>query len=501
MFHVRVFLASLIALLTIAGGATAGTWLQAETDHFIVRGEVSERTLRKWTLKLSAFDAVMRANYPAAVAGREPQKVHVYLVNGRRPLQAVSPGVSPAVAGFYNLNTHEPFLIADVSASGRDVERAERVAEVILFHEYAHHFMRAYLPGAVPAWLSEGWAEYFGATEIDDDKVVVGGNARGGVLFSDWLPMEQVFAGRPTAGDQANRFYAQAWIFTHYMQATPERAAQLARILDLVGQGQPSAAAVQTVTGMDMATLARTLKGYTRLTTMTFDNPLKTAPAITVTPMPDAADDVQLDWLHAARGCRGDEGFVERLRAKAAQHADDPYAQRILAQAEFQCGDAAAGEAIVDRLLAKAPNDLDALRIGALNLAYLAARTPSRRAELFQKARTFAARGYALDKADAPLLYAYVLARRVQPGYPTANDVASIKTAMALSPSVSQIILLGGEVLLRSGRRDEGRALLMEVANNPHGGPMAAFARRLLERDAADVGEALTAAGKEGPGS
>ncbi|WP_091743007.1 hypothetical protein [Phenylobacterium immobile] len=438
-------LTAAIALLTV-GQAAAAPWLQAETDRFILRGEVSERVIRDYATKLAVFDVVLRANYPRATAGRATQKLHVYLVKDRNALRVVNPAVPLTVAGFFTSPAIEPFAIADVSAP-------EGLGQVFLFHEYAHNFMRAYMPGATPAWLAEGLAEYYGVTKIDDDKISIGGNSRGGVLFSVWLPMADVLSKAPfeMSRDERNRFYAQSWIFVHYMQSTPERLQQLGRILDLIGQGQSSVTAVQTVTGMDMPTLTRTLQAYRRITAITFPNPLKTAPAITVTRMPEPAADFQLDWLHAVRGCADDPAFIGRLRAKATRHPDEPYVQRILAQAEFRCGDPAAGEVIIDRLLAKDANDVDALRIGALNLAYAAAAHPDGRAERFQKARNLAARGYALDKADAPLIYAYVFARRVQPGYPTANDVASVRTALALSPSVGAITMLAGEVLMRSG--------------------------------------------------
>lgn len=489
----RRLIAPLFALVVCvaAGQAAAAPWLRIETDRFIVHGDVSERAIRDYTAKLVAFDAVLRANYPSAAARRPPQKLDVYLVDRRTDLRVINPSLSPNVAGFYATVAIEPFFVADISTdNSRD---PGRLADVVLFHEYAHHFMRAYLPGAIPAWLNEGWAEYFGATVIDDDKVTVGGVARGGSLFSVWLPMEDVFSKTvfELPRDQVDRFYAQAWIFVHYMQATPERTRQLGQILESIGKGQSSVAAITSVTGMDIAALTRELKAYRRITAMTFPNPTKTAPALTVTRESDASDDLQLDWLRSVLGCGGDQAFIAGVRAKAARHPDDPYAQRILAHAEFRCGDPKAGEATIDRILAQRPDDVATLRVGAVDLAYSAANDRARTRDMLQKARALAAHGYALDPNNGAAIFAYVMARRVQPGFPTPNDVTSIRTALALLPSVPHVALLAGEVLMRSGQRGEGRALLLEVANNPHGGPMAAFARRLLARNDSDVSEAL----------
>jgi hypothetical protein len=43
--------------------------------------------------------------------------------------------------------------------------------EVILFHEYTHHFMLKYAPFPYSAWYSEGFAEYYSSTKFLDDDV------------------------------------------------------------------------------------------------------------------------------------------------------------------------------------------------------------------------------------------------------------------------------------------------------------------------------------------
>ena len=56
---------------------------------------------------------------------------------------------------------------------------------IVLLHEYAHHFMISNSPFALPAWYSEGGAEFFGATRFNEDGgLTLGLPARNAALTS-----------------------------------------------------------------------------------------------------------------------------------------------------------------------------------------------------------------------------------------------------------------------------------------------------------------------------
>ena len=46
-------------------------------------------------------------------------------------------------------------------------------ADVILFHEYVHHFMLQHFSVAYPAWFVEGYAELFSNTRFERDGTIV----------------------------------------------------------------------------------------------------------------------------------------------------------------------------------------------------------------------------------------------------------------------------------------------------------------------------------------
>jgi hypothetical protein len=67
-------------------------------------------------------------------------------------------------------------------------------ADVVLQHEYTHHFMNQYGNGAMPAWLVEGLAEYFSTANVDGEQVRLGTASPGRVrsLIQDASSMNRI---------------------------------------------------------------------------------------------------------------------------------------------------------------------------------------------------------------------------------------------------------------------------------------------------------------------
>ena len=106
----------------------------------------------------------------------------------------------------------------------------------ILFHEYAHHFMRQSTPSSIRPGTSEGFAEYFATARFtartDRHRQLL---RRAGPMRScsgSWLPMERILSGGPMGlnREEMAAYYAQSWLLTHYFYSTPERQAALARL-------------------------------------------------------------------------------------------------------------------------------------------------------------------------------------------------------------------------------------------------------------------------------
>ena len=163
------------------------------------------------------------------------------------------------------------------------------------------------------------------------------------------------------------------------------------------------------------------------------------------------------------------------MRAAAARHPGDPFAELVEARAALLLGEHAAGWTILERYLSARPDDVEALVLAGQTRLDEGDADPARQAELYKAAGSLLARAYRLDPDRYQTLTAYAQSRSLDPKYP------SLAQAQALAPQVSGVNLRTAEALMMRGRDAEAAALLRPLANRPHGGPDAALARTMLK--------------------
>jgi tetratricopeptide (TPR) repeat protein len=344
-------------------------------------------------------------------------------------------------------------------------------------------------PVAYPAWFTEGFAEYYMTAEISSDgrQVKVGGYNQGrvnSVFLEQWLPWNDVLTKRVSQmkPDQVAVFYAQSWLLMHYMRSDETRARQLNAAVDAISKGEDPARAFWKATGETPEQLTRELRAYRRLPMAIAEMKPTAPPAITVTKLPPSADDLLIDHFRLLiADDKSDPAFLADVRRKAARYPDDSFAQMTLARAEFEMGDVAAAETIVQRRLDARPDDREALLLAGVGKMIAGVRDSAKRRQYFNEARPLMAKVYALDPSDFRPLYAYALCRSADPAFPTENDVDVLLEARELAPSVQEISFRAGLALLRRERREDALKVLGPVLNDPHGGGMAERARALIE--------------------
>jgi hypothetical protein len=469
-----------MAGILVAGPAEAA-WRRVETAKFVVYGEGNERAARDLAIRLTTYDTVLRRFHPSTLDRKPGTKVQVFLVNSQDDLRRIRPRLDRRIGGFYSAMNEGVFAVALKDAAGLG-------ADDVLFHEYAHHFMLENFPAAYPAWFVEGWAEYFATTEITPSQIKIGGYSQArayGIFRESWVPLEDLLSKtsweiRP---ERRSAYYAQAWLLTHYMRSDPLREKQLNSAITAIANGEDPVKAFQKATGMTMEEITLALRKYQRLPMLGIANP-GVLPAMKETALPKSADDLLLDNLRLTLSTTGqvDTDFLAGVRRKAARYPDDPFAQLVLARAEFVMGDVAAGEAIVERRLAADPKDAEALLLAGLGQVMAGMRDPPNKEARYRAARPLFGRAYQIDKGDFRTLYAYALSRSLEPTFPTDNDIAALTEAHYLAPSVQEISFRAGMALLKRGKRDEAAIVLAPVINNPHGGRAAAQARTLLSQ-------------------
>jgi hypothetical protein len=458
----RLLLWCLLALAFSVTGAVAqdGRWLRVESPGFIVYSTASEARVRGIAEDLESFDALLR-RMTETTGERSPTKLEIYLFNGPGQYQEAFPGDSSMVRGRY---AARPDIIA-AYAIFRD--RVGIDAQEILFHEYAHHFMYQHFANLYPAWYVEGFAEFVATTEFEDGRIVIGqasGARAGWLVAGSWLPMERLIEGMPRDGEDIARFYAQSWLFVHYIFNTEGMLGKFRAYLRALRLGAAPAEAFQTGFGVSPSEMQSALRTYLR------GNPhalALTRPAaverqgVTVTRLPASADDllplttrIRRGWIEDADAA----ALLARMRRLAGTRTD-AFATLALAEAEVNYGDTAAARALLDPLIASHADDVQAQYL--MGRAYwrgaeeaeergdLAARDAAR-----AQARRHYSRAFRVNGNHVPTLFRYAQTFAGESFDESGeNALNALLLARQLAPQVSDITFMAADWLLTANRQ------------------------------------------------
>lgn len=514
---------TLIAASAIALGmpsTASAEWLRAETQHFIIYGDTNERTLRNYAQKVQRFDSFLRTYYPIQSEYEIP-KLEVYLADGRRDMLRAEPSIGASVAGFYSPNSGRIHAVVDTdSVSGT----------LVLFHEYAHHFMFQMRADAYPSWFVEGFAEYYATADVRPDRIEFGRPDKNRMSYfvqqstNSWAPMADVLkwkvnaSGRYRAGD----YYAQAWGLTHYMLSTPERKQQLSQYLNAVVQGEDSLLAMERITGRTAAQLQSDMRRYLSGSVETFI-PQVEFPASDVEISRLSPSEAELIWLDLRldreavkvgpfEPVEGETDAVRRRRETAYQEdaeqraeliktalaatagaTDDPVRLRVAARAHRLAGNPKAGFERIEPHLTQTQADPDLLRLAAdLLLDQTGPDTePAEAVGNLNEARSYLARSLDTDPLNFLTYTSINRSRAGQPGYPNDNDLITLQVAQGLAPQSFDVRMILAEAYLTRERPDLALATLRPVANSPHGGSWARNAKVLMATAQAALGQTV----------
>jgi hypothetical protein len=475
---------SLMMLGTLGATSARADWHRAESPLFIVYSDGKEDELKQFVSELHEYDALLRL-LTGTTTPASPNKLPIYLVRNANQLREISPRAQRDIAGFYNSTPTGTLTVSLRQEIGGLPARS------ILLHEYAHHFMLHYHPAFYPAWYVEGFAEYFGATEFRDDVLNVGAGTPGrawSLLNRPWAPIDMII-DPPNPRDVAPQFYEESWLTVSYFMSRAEGRTQLAQFLARLAQGEKPEAALLAATGMSFEALDSALRAYLKKGEL---------PGFRVARDQNAAGaNIKIETLSAANGAflltnarlsmnyddqESATKLLTDLRRRAAKYAGDAFAVRTLAMAEVRAGDFDAAEATLAKLEALAPQDVNTPYLQALRLIEDGRAQPGRRDELWKQARAYAARAFRLDQDHYPSLYLYSLAALSDGQAPTENTVNALLRAYELAPLVEEIRLEAVTALLRTGKTDPAKQLLLPLAFAPHSKGGAEFARDLLNR-------------------
>lgn len=481
---VRRFLLAVV-VITLTPAAALAEWRRAESAHFIVYSDGSERTLREYTAKLERFDALLRRQLGGEVAEEDDRKLPVYLVADDRALRVAQPSLPDGIAGYYSANENDIFAVL---VRGRD--------DNILLHEYSHHVMAKSGDGRYPGWLSEGFAEYFATATVSERGKTTFGMPNPGSLYAlqqnRWLPMDQLLRARGSFDIQErtarDMYYAQSWALTHWLLSDAARVQNLVPYLTAIGGGQDPVEAWQATFGLSPDQLTTQLRAYVRGSLRYAEGQIPPiTPAIVVTTLTPAADAVMLAAVNARNPDPAQvdgPALLQTLRAAAVRFPDDPLALVAQARAELRWGDEAAAETALTRALERQGDNVEGLLLMA-KVAESQADAADDEAEDLRRRRLaqgFLRRAMEADPADYRVYAALARLRRVATDYPSENDLLTWAMAVNYAPQVFSIRGDAAIAMLEAEEYDQAVTLLTPIVNDPHGGPSVRRARELLDR-------------------
>ena len=459
--------------LSLAGTPAAAEWHSARSDHFIIYADQTPPELRDFAQRLERFDraarTVMRLKDPPLT---DSSRLTVYVVNTVAAIEKLAGGYG--VAGFYLPRSSGSIAFVPKRA-GSKKQKWDLDAEAIFFHEYAHHLQLQQSDLALPSWVTEGFAEFFGPTELRDDGSIVLGipptyRAENLFNYSDLSLEEMLGADTGIDGFEYSLTYGRGWLLTHYLTFSTARRGQLDRYVTRIQQGVPPIDAARAAFG-DLNALNKELYGYLRqkkLPHLILASSQLNTGAVSIRPLTVGEAAIMNVHMQSKRGVnRKTAGaLASDARKIAARFPNDPFVQTALAEAEFdaanfEAADAAAGSAIVAD-----PKRLNALLLKGRARMELAKKAPAKAD--WSEIRSWFRKANKVDPESAEALLQFYNSYALAGARPTPNAIDGLLYALALAPQDFRLRMTVVQQLLVDNRIQEARRHFAPIGFQPH---------------------------------
>lgn len=488
---------AILGLATLMlGSAAHADWRKFETAHFMIYSESNDKRAIDFASRLESIDKLMHmaTGLPDSI---EPVKVRIYEMADEGEVQAAIGDDTGDIAGFYTSNVLGPYAVTlRRIVSGAD---AYFTPEVVLHHEYAHHFMLQYFPANYPGWYVEGFAELIGASKIMDDGTIAYGwpaKYRGNDIVAYWVSLEDILA-KPSDKVPPFDVYGQGWAMTHFFTFSKTRSPQLRQYLAALSMGKSRADAAK-VFG-DLGTLNREARDYVRRGSFEY-RPVKVSIAQPVVqrvtavgpaeaaliPETVAFNDFDLGWIRKAGAVEKERAqrarLLDRIRRKSAQFPSDPYALALLAEAENLAGNSAAAEAAVDRLLAVQPDNVRGLVRKSLLTSDAAAKLSGQaRLDKAAEARRLAIRANKVDPDEVLAYVAFYQSFHKAGLRPSTDALVGLARAVEVLPDNTTVRRLLVDEFAAQRRWADAIRVLAPLESDVHKSPLAQSVHEQME--------------------
>ena len=449
-----------------AKGGLKGKWWELRSEHFLLVTDARRTEAYETIEHLERIRAVFVQALPGLGATTGPPLV-VLAARNERSMSRLMPEMYADALRARPAGVFRSTPTASMIAVRTDLIGGENFR--VLYHEYFHAIV-SQAGMRLPAWASEGLANFWGGTRLTSEKAEVGraDMRRLEALKSErLLPLEVLFSVDHSSPHyakrhQASQFYAQSWALTHYLllgDESGERSRQMQQYLARVVRGEDSLAAAKASFG-NLKTLEKELKPYSR--SLLFD--------YAKMPLPEAVDREKLVLRELSRGEAASRVAFWILNGGTIRNAE-PYVDQALAEEpELSLTQLVAG---LKDLLGPNPGDAEAALEQAIRVSdagalahYSAAASllyRDRRPQALHRAETLLLQAISKDPGLAPA-YARLGWVYLQLDTGTARAQSMVRRALRLHPTSEFYRLLDARIALLSGDREGALEKAREVA-------------------------------------
>ena len=251
----------LVVILFLAHYAAAQKWVAVRSPNFEVRTDAGDKRGRELASRFEQMRKLFQVLLPRPMKPGQPLTIVAF--RDQNGLMQVAPrwkGRAVDVGGLFLKGEDRNYIALNALAEN---------AWQLVFHEYAHFLMSTNFPPA-PAWWDEGFADYYSTASFTKKDFVIGEPPEGYVdlLRKGLMPSEKLLTTRREsdsyngAGHERSLFYAQSWVFVHYLfdKHLLEAATQYFHLT--MNLGEPPSSAVQRAFGKTLKELDDSLKQY-----------------------------------------------------------------------------------------------------------------------------------------------------------------------------------------------------------------------------------------------
>lgn len=494
------------APITVNGQAMS-KWKMAESDHFEIYSDGDEKYLNKLSGRLEAIHYLLKiATNMKEPADERIVKVKVYAVGDIADVARLIGDPNSPAAGYYDAQLAGPLSVIPRN-SGNDGSFS---GELILFHEYAHHFMLQYQAVAYPAWYVEGFAELAGTASFERPGVITYGKAarhrEGELFYTKRYPAAKMVDGRyiDEKPNAENWGYGEAWALTHYLTFSDKRRGQLGAYLNGINSGQSFADAAK-VFG-NLGDLTRELNIYIDGGSFVYKTPalpaeVMKAPVVRPLTIAEAAfiedkitmerlakistqeeyeawaklraekkDPVKKDFAtYLKEETTARDKWMASLRGKVARFPNDPAAHIIKAHAECMAKDFAECQSSADRALTLQPDNWEAaLRKGQALLGLAPQASDASKKTAFKDARTWLLKSNEANPSAHEPLYHYYQSFRDEGRKAPDSAVDALAQVVDTIPQIDGPRLMLAQEYIARNLYGQARKTLKPLAYSPH---------------------------------